>query len=69
MKVERWIKKIGWTTAMFARQIGVSHQAATKIVRGSRPNPENAQKIIALSNGLVSWDDLYRTKFRKASGE
>jgi transcriptional regulator with XRE-family HTH domain len=69
MKVERWIKKIGWTPAVLARQLGVSHQAATKIVRGGHPRPKNAQRIIELSNGQVSWDDLYNPKLKKVSGE
>lgn len=69
MKVDRWIKKIGWTPAVFARQLGISHQAATKIVHGGRPRPENARKIIELSGGQVSWEDIYFPKLKKASGE
>jgi transcriptional regulator with XRE-family HTH domain len=67
MKVDRWIRKIGWTTAVLARQLGVSHQAAAKIVKGGRPNPENSRKIIELSGGKVTWDDLYPPSHKQAS--
>ena len=67
MKVGRWIREIGWTTAVLARALGISHQAAAKIVKGGRPNPENSRKIIELSGGKVTWDDLYPRNHKQVS--
>jgi hypothetical protein len=48
-----------WTAAKLADALAISHTAASKLKAGGRPNPNNARKIVAISNGAVTWEDLY----------
>ena len=50
-----------------AAQLGVSRQVVWEWSRyGAVPKPENAMKLIILSKGLLTWEDVYKPFAQKA---
>lgn len=60
MQLREWIFKERMSNKAFAKLMDVSYVTVYGIVNGRQePNIKNAKKIINLTNGEVSWEDLY----------
>jgi transcriptional regulator with XRE-family HTH domain len=68
-KVFRLLKSRKKTQVDLARACGVTKGAVTNWKRGGNVSPDHARLIVRFFGGEVTHDDIYRTKFKKASGE
>lgn len=60
MNLKDFIKTNNMTVSFFVRKLGVSYPYGWNLVHGKRrPSPDIAKKIIAITKGKVSWDDIY----------
>jgi plasmid maintenance system antidote protein VapI len=60
MKLKKYIQANQMSISFLAKELGIHYTYALRLVKGSRhPSPRMAAKIIALTKGKVSWDDIY----------
>lgn len=60
MKLKQWRTQQGLSIGEFASRVESSQRAVIKWERGERrPRPETLSKIIAITNGDVSWTDFF----------
>lgn len=65
MKLDEFLSKAGFDEV--SAQLNVSRQTVWEWSRyGVVPKPENAMKLIILSNGHLSWEDIYKPFAQKA---
>lgn len=63
MGIEEYLSKYGMTKRGFARRLGVTESNLHKILSGkSYPTAKTAQKIVKLTNGEVTFEDLFKEK-------
>ena len=63
MGIEEYLSKYGMTKRSFCKRLGVTESNLHKILSGkSYPTAKTAQKIVALTNGEVTFEDLFRKK-------
>lgn len=66
MDLEDYIDLKGVKKKYFAKQLGITPQALSKIVSGKgAPRKKTAQKIVELTNGEVTFEDLFKEKESK----
>lgn len=61
MKLERWLKRERMSVAEFAEEIEVGRTAAYRYLRKRkrRPHRDVAKRIVRLTKGAVTLEDLY----------
>jgi len=60
MTLKEWKLKRGFRTLDIAVLLGITDSGVARIVAGNRyPSPTLARKIIAVSKGEITWEDLY----------
>jgi len=66
MDLEEYIRSNGIKKQYFAKQLGVTPQALSRIMSGrGAPRQKTAQKIVELTNGEVTFEDLFKKKENK----
>jgi len=66
MNIEDYLKKYGITKRGFARRLIITESALHKIIAGiNSPRTTTAQKIVELTNGEVTFEDLFKKKESK----
>jgi DNA-binding transcriptional regulator YdaS (Cro superfamily) len=64
------MEKNGITQSKLAESLDTSQGFVSEVLSGSkRFSPEKCRKIIELSGGKVSWDDLYPPNHEQASNQ
>lgn len=70
MRFETWVGSCGMTRSEVARRIGVSPAMIHMVLCGKkRFSPEKARRVVALTNGQVSLEEILFPERCKASGE
>lgn len=60
MKLEKWLKREEMSVAAFAGRVGVVRTSTHRYINGDRvPDRSVAKKIVALTKGAVTLQDLY----------
>lgn len=63
MELKEYLKKYGITKTGFARRMGVTYDTVINIINGKAyPSAKTAQKIVELTNGEVTFEDLFKKK-------
>lgn len=63
MELEEYLKKYGTKKKWFADELGLSLTSLGRILKGSHyPSAKTAQKIVELTNGEVTFEDLFKKK-------
>lgn len=66
MGIEEYLSKYGMTKRGFAKRLGITESALHKIIAGTNsPRRATAQKIVELTNGEVTFEDLFKRKEEK----
>ena len=66
MTIGEYLSKYGMTKAGFARRLGITASNLHKIIAGiNSPRTTTAQKIVELTNGEVTFEDLFKKKESK----
>ena len=70
MTLNDWLKKEGITQAELARRMGVVDMTVSGVMTGRRRfSPENARKVVEVTNGEVTLEEiLFPDDFKNASG-
>jgi transcriptional regulator with XRE-family HTH domain len=61
MKIKDYLEKYGVTLQQMADELGVTAPAVFYYRNGRVPSPEIARKIVKMTNGEVSYADLYES--------
>lgn len=59
MKLSTWIKKNKFTQEQLAKKLGVKQQTISRYVNGYPPKRKLAYKIVAITSGMVTTNDLW----------
>ena len=60
MTLDRWLRETGTKEEALAETIGVAQGTINRYRRGYRaPRPEIARKIVAATEGAVTFEELY----------
>lgn len=63
MEIEEYLSKYGMTKVGFSKRLGISISNLHKIVaKSSYPTAALAQRIVKLTNGEVTFEDLFKEK-------
>lgn len=63
MKIEEYLSKYGMTKSGFAKRLGITPSNLHKIIAGSSyPTAKLAQRIVKLTNGEVTFEDLFKER-------
>lgn len=63
MDLEKYLKKYAITKTGFARRIGVTYITMNNITsRKAYPSAKVAQRIVKLTNGEVTFEDLFKER-------
>ena len=66
MNIEDYLKKYAITKRGFARRLRITESALHKIIAGiNSPRTTTAQNIVELTNGEVTFEDLFKKKESK----
>lgn len=58
-RLSQWLQQKGKSRAQFAEELGCSAWRVSAICKGESPGPDLARKIVALTAGAVTFDDLF----------
>jgi len=63
MNLEEYLEKTCATKSAFARKLDVTYETILKIVNGDAyPSAKLAQRIVKLTNGEVTFEDLFKER-------
>ena len=63
MELTEYFKKHGIKKVWFAESIGISLTSLGRIMKGTHyPSAKTAQKIVELTNGEVTFEDLFKKR-------
>jgi len=62
MRLDEYLKKEGLTQAVFAKKIRVTQPSVSDWCKGSPPKRKNALKIVSITSGKVTLNDLWNIK-------
>ncbi|MCB9093038.1 MAG: helix-turn-helix transcriptional regulator [Halobacteriovoraceae bacterium] len=66
MELKDYLKKYCVTKTGFAKRLGVTYDSVLNIINGKAyPSAKTAQKIVELTNGEVTFEDLFKRKEEK----
>lgn len=63
MELEEYLKKKGLKKGFFAKEVGISQNALSLILKKKTiPSGKTAQRIVKLTNGEVTFEDLFKER-------